>query len=76
MLLKIILVIATMEIVAVFFKFFAPVIRLRVIVWLATGGTVWPTKEEGEELLKAEDEDRLKEELLEIIKRHWGGKFL
>jgi len=76
MLLKIILIIATIEIVAVFFKFFAPVLRLRIIVWLATGGTVWPTKEEGEELLKAEGEDKLKEEVMEVIKKHWGGKFL
>jgi hypothetical protein len=51
-------------------------LRIKIIIWLATGGTVWPTKEEGKELLKAEDEDRLKEEVMEVIKRHWGGKFL
>jgi len=71
-----ILIIAAIEIAATIFKFFAPVVRLRVIVWLATGGTVWPTKEEGEELLKAEEEDKLKEEVMEIVKKHWGGKFL
>jgi len=74
--LKIILVIATIEIVATIFKFFVPMLRIKIIIWLATGGTVWPTKEEGRELLKAEDEDRLKEEVMEVIKRHWGGKFL
>ena len=72
MILKTILIIAALEIAAIMFKFFAPVIRLRIIIWLATGGTVWPTKEEGKELLKAEDEDRLKEEVMEIIKKHWG----
>jgi hypothetical protein len=76
MLLKIILIVAAMEIAATVFKFFAPMLRIKIIIWLATGGTVWPTKEEGKELLKAEDEDRLKEEVMEIIKKHWGGKFL
>ena len=63
-----ILIITAIEIAATMFKFFAPVIRLRVIIWLATGGTVWSTKEEGRELLKAEEEDRLKEEVMEVIK--------
>jgi hypothetical protein len=74
--LKIIAVIAAMEVAATVFKFLAPILRIKIIIWLATGGTVWPTKEEGKELLKAEDEDRLKEEVMEIIKKHWGGKFL